>query len=193
MQPAQNCLKWIHCLYNGLSSLFLRSEAVSPPCPRRLRRRAPPQIFSCCSAALRRTQRPHSDQVLKAVADIILGGSVQGKPPHPATQTTAFISGGETKVGIARPQSRVKLAAEGWQGEVAQILRHYGVWIGRSDIVRSVCLSETAGKGGFCILQPPQLICFMIGWGKRREEGGKKTKYQQHCSWNDWSTVDWQK
>lgn len=127
MQLAQNCLTLIHCLHNGLSSLFFRSKAESPPWPRRLGRREPLQIFSCCSAALRRTQRPHSDQVLKAVADIILGGSVQGKPPHPAKQTTAFISGGEAKVGIARPQSRVKLAAEGWQGEVAQILRHYVV------------------------------------------------------------------
>ncbi|KAI3377150.1 hypothetical protein L3Q82_000340 [Scortum barcoo] len=100
----------------GLSSLFFRSGAESPPCRRRLGRRAPLQIFSCCSAALRRTQRPHSDQVLKAAADIILGGSVQGEPPHPAMQTVAFISGGETKVGIGRASEQIRSRSEGWFG-----------------------------------------------------------------------------
>lgn len=125
MQHALNFLNSIYCFCNSLCSLFFRSEAESPPCPQCLRRRRLLQIFSCCSLALRRTQRPHSDQVLKAVTDIILGGLVQGKASHLATQTTAFISGRETKVKIARPQSRVKLAAEGWLGEIAQIYRHY--------------------------------------------------------------------
>lgn len=181
MQPAQNCLKLIHCLYYSLSSQFFRSEAESPPCPRRLGRRAPLQIFSCCSAALRRTQRPHSDQALKAIADIILGGFVQGKPPHSAMQTTAFISGGRKKLGITRPQSRVKLAAEGWQGEVAQILRHYRVWIGRSDILLSVWNSR---EGRFLHSSATPVDLFHDRMGQRRQRGGKRTKYQQHCSWN---------
>lgn len=120
MYPTQNFLKVIHCL-----CLFSRSETESPPCPQRLRRRTLLHILSCCLTALGWTQRPHSECVLKAVADIIREASIPGTISSIADHR--FHQWVETGLRFASPHSRQKLSAKGSQGNVARIFRHHTV------------------------------------------------------------------
>lgn len=112
-QPAQNLLELIHCLCSSLSCSVPQERDWVTSMPSCLWRRTL-QIFSCCSVAMRRTclgnetEMYGSHTLPKAVADIILVGSVQGKPPHPAAQNTDRCfqkRGGKSRGGQGSEQS----------------------------------------------------------------------------------------